>query len=95
MLRLSEEASVRAAMTDPPHRGRPPVRHAIIRRFPDDVVEAGWEKIRFRSGEVVILPLFQRLEEEEISRLVEHIGQLSSPLEIPGTIRHYTERTNS
>ena len=95
ILRLSEESSVREAMTDPPHRGRPPVRHAIIRRFPDDVVEAGWEKIRFRSGEVVVLPLFQTFGEEEISRLVGHIGRLSSPLEIPGVIRHYTERTNS
>jgi proteasome accessory factor A len=95
ILRLSEESSVREAMTDPPHRGRPPVRHAIIRRFPDDVVEAGWEKIRFRSGEVVVLPLFQTFGEEEISRLVGLIGRLSSPLEIPGVIRHYTERTNS
>ena len=95
MLRLSGEASVQEAMTDPPRQGRPPVRHAIIRRFPEDVVEAGWEKIRFRSGEVLILPLFQNFGDAEIARLVERIGDLSSPREIAGVIEHSTERTNS
>ena len=94
MLRLTGEASVRDAVTQPPGLGRPPVRHAIIRRFPDDVVEAGWEKIRFRSGELVVLPLFQSFREEEISRLIERIGRLSSPREIAEVIRPYTEWTN-
>ncbi|MCL4461798.1 MAG: proteasome accessory factor PafA2 family protein [Nitrospirae bacterium] len=94
MLRLTGEESVREAITHPPGQGRPPVRHAIIRRFPDDVVEAGWEKIRFRSGEVVVLPLFQSCREEEIARLIERIGGLSTPHEIVEVIRPYTEGTN-
>ncbi len=84
--RLTLPDQVSDAMVFPPRLGRPRVRHAIIRRFPDEVVEAGWEKIRFRNGILLDLPLFQESGEGELSDLLHRIETVATPGELSGTI---------
>jgi|UniRef100_A0A7C3LV22 hypothetical protein len=93
MVRLTRDEEVRNAMTAPPGRGRPRVRHAVILHFKEDVVEAGWEKIRFRNGTLVDLPLFQSCTEEDVAGILREIGCLSSPEELEGLMRRYSETT--
>ena len=88
--RLTQPAQVSDAMVSPPRLGRSRVRHAIIRRFPDEVVEAGWEKIRFRNGTLLELPLFQSSREEELSDLLQRIETITTPGELSRTIKDFS-----
>ncbi|MHB8421569.1 MAG: proteasome accessory factor PafA2 family protein [Leptospirales bacterium] len=88
--RLTKQNQVLDAMIYPPRLGRSRVRHAIIRRFPEDVVEAGWEKIRFRNGILLELPLFQGNGEEELSDLLHRIETIVTPGELLKTIEGFS-----
>ncbi|MHB1285930.1 MAG: proteasome accessory factor PafA2 family protein [Leptospirales bacterium] len=88
--RLTQPDQVADAIISPPRLGRPRVRHAIIRRFPDEVIEAGWEKIRFRNGVLLDLPLFQKSGERELSDLLHRIETVATPGELSKTIESFS-----
>jgi proteasome accessory factor A len=82
MVRLTEPENVRIASFCPPSTGRPPVRAAVLKRFRDQVRDAGWERVAFVDGTAIDLPLFLSLNEGEIRDLCSRIGKLESPADL-------------
>lgn len=91
MRRLTDPKEVRSAVVQPPARGRARVRHAIILRFREEVEEAGWERICFRSGFAIDLPLFRDVPAEDLAALASRIGDLTNPRDLAGTLAPYDE----
>lgn len=79
MVRLTRPEEVLTATRTPPALGRPPVRAAILDRFPELIRDAGWERVAFVDGKVIDLPLFNTGNEEEIRSLCGEIRSLASP----------------
>ncbi len=91
MRRLTDPDQVRSAFVHPPSLGRARVRHAIVRRFGGDVEEAGWERIRFRTGVALDLPLFRDASAEVLSELGCRISTLSDPGELAEILAPFTD----
>jgi proteasome accessory factor A len=79
MRRLTREEDVLRAIDGPPSQGRPRIRSAILSLFGDRISEAGWERIRFKDGSLVDLPLFLKETPEDMNLLEKKVRSLKHP----------------